>query len=158
MSGTLLSISAWKYFAGKKCVYASIRMRRAAPLSVSVGDENVDERLLSAAHRIARPRERRRQLRVRLDALAVPAVQAHDLLERRRRRKIGEELPVVLAGRAILEHRERRTSHRAIARVVEYDREHRNRELVGDPMTYGGVREHVGAVADGRGHELVGTC
>ena len=31
MSGTLLSSSVWKYFAGKKCVYASMRMSLLAP-------------------------------------------------------------------------------------------------------------------------------
>ena len=84
-----------------------------------------------------------------------PPCDAHDFLERRRGRQIGEELAVVLARRAVLEHRERRAAHRAIAAVVEHDRQHRQVELVGDPVAHGRVGEHVGAVADGRDHELL---
>src|ERR1043166_1221347 len=112
MSGTLLSISLCKYFCGKKCVYESI------PTGIglrSVGDKNIDERLLAGAHRVAGARKRAGEFGVRFHALAVTALHAHDLLERRRRRKIGEELAVVLARRAVLEHRKRGAPHRAVS-------------------------------------------
>src|SRR5437588_3294119 len=136
MSGTLLSTRFAKYFAGKKCVYASMRMREVTPLLNSVRDHHVDEGLLAAAHRVARACECWLQLFECLDPLAMAALRAHQLLERRGGRQIGEELAVILARGAVLEHRKRGAAHGAVAAVVENDREHRQVELVGDPVAH----------------------
>ena len=70
--------------------------------------------------------------------------------------RVGEEVAVVLAGGAVLEHRQRRAPHRAVAAVVEDHGQHRQVELVADPVAHGRIGEHVGAVADRRDDELVG--
>src|SRR6185295_8021331 len=106
----------------KKCVYASMRMGWFAPLSVgskSVGNENVDQGLLAVANdRIACARERGRKLVELFHPFAVAALRTHEFLEWRARRQVGKELAVVFAGRTVLEHRQRRAPHRAVAAVV----------------------------------------
>ena len=66
-------------------------------------------------------------------ALGMGALRARHLLEWRRGIEIGENAAIVLAGGAVLEHRERGAAHGAIAAVVEHDGQ--DRQLVNVPAT-----------------------
>ena len=73
MSGTLLAMSP-EIFRREEMRVRVDTHETCCSACLSVGNENVDERLLAAAHRVARARERRRKLVVSFDALAVAAL------------------------------------------------------------------------------------
>src|SRR5215471_4154657 len=87
---------------------------------VSIRRDDVKERLPAFIDdNVAGARQRISQFSGLLDALRMGALRTSHLLEWRGRVEIGERAAVVLACDAILEHRQRGATHRAVTAVVE---------------------------------------
>src|SRR5262245_11442390 len=128
-----------------------------ARLYVAHFQADVHERLpLIFPYDFQRPLERRHQLRRLGDALAVSAACADDVLEARRGLEGGKRGLVPFRSKSLRIGRQRRAVYRSPARVVRDDEEHGQAHRLRDVVRSGRIAEHVGAVADGADHGLVG--
>src|SRR5689334_1925735 len=87
--------------------------------------DDVEQGLAALKHGLFGPSQRIGKIGGALDALGTRALRNRKNVIGWGRVEIGKETAVVLAGGAVLEHRQRGAAHRAIPAVVEEDRQDR---------------------------------
>src|SRR6185437_15421909 len=129
------------------------RLRRGP----SPADDQIDQRLaLLDLDRVERALQRTGQLLRPVDALAIAAIDRHQMLVMRVGAQLRHRHAVGARRMPVGKDAQRRAFDLFPHAVVEDDEQHRQIERAQHVMPRGRIAEHVGAVADHRDHRLVG--